>query len=73
MPQPKLAPKSSVNRSLNALGDRWALLIIHHAFLGTTRFEAFRDLCNIPCSTLSNRLKTLLANDTLTLQPGEAE
>lgn len=69
MAQPKLVPKSSVNRALNALGDRWALLIIHQAFLGTTRFEEFRSLCNIPRSTLSNRLKTLLANGILTLQP----
>ncbi len=69
MAQPKLVPKSSVNRALNALGDRWSLLIIHQAFLGTTRFEEFRSLCNIPRSTLSNRLKTLLANSILTLQP----
>lgn len=68
MPQPKLVPRSSVNRALNALGDRWALLIIHQAFLGSLRFEDFRSLCNVPRSTLSNRLKALLANDILTLQ-----
>jgi DNA-binding HxlR family transcriptional regulator len=69
MSSPRLVPKSSVNRALNALGDRWSLLIIHQAFLGTTRFESFRSQCNIPRSTLSHRLKTLLANDILTLQP----
>jgi len=69
MSEAKLIPKSSVNRALNALGDRWSLLIIHQAFLGTTRFEEFRSLCDIPRSTLSNRLKTLIANDVLELKP----
>lgn len=69
MVQPKLVPKSSVNWTLNALGDRWGLLIIHQAFLGTTRFEEFRSRCNIPRSTLSKRLKTLLENNILTRQP----
>jgi len=69
MAKPKILPKSSVNRALNALGDRWSLLIIQQAFLGTSRFEEFRSRCDIPRSTLSNRLKSLLANQILELRP----
>ncbi|MFT4874943.1 winged helix-turn-helix transcriptional regulator [Congregibacter sp.] len=69
MDESKLVPKSSVNRALNALGDRWSLLMIHQSFLGTTRFEEFHSLCNIPRSTLSNRLKALRANNIFALQP----
>lgn len=72
MHEPRLVPKSSVNRALNALGDRWSLLLIHHAFLGVTRFEEFRSRCDIPRSTLANRLKSLLANDILLLREEEA-
>ena len=58
-------PRSSVNRALNALGDRWSLLIIQQAFLGATRFEEFRSRCDSPRSTLSNRLKALIAHGIL--------
>ncbi|QIB65289.1 winged helix-turn-helix transcriptional regulator [Kineobactrum salinum] len=69
MSKPKLLPKSSVNRALNALGDRWSLLIIQQAFLGTSRFEEFRSRCNIPRSTLSHRLKSLIGNQILETRP----
>lgn len=68
----KTLPRSSVNRALNALGDRWSMLIIQQAFLGSTRFEEFRSRCEIPRSTLSNRLKALIANGIFELRPHRA-
>lgn len=55
----RLVPKSSVNRALNALGDRWSLLIVQEAFLGATRFEEFHARLGGARSTLSSRLQAL--------------
>ncbi|WP_309645422.1 helix-turn-helix domain-containing protein [Phenylobacterium sp.] len=54
--------RSSVNRALNAIGDRWSQLILEEAFRGATRFEDFRARTGAPRNTLSNRLRSLVAN-----------
>lgn len=58
-PKTRLVPKSSVNRALNALGDRWSLLVVQEAFLGATRFEEFHARLGGARSTLSSRLSAL--------------
>ncbi|MDA5193516.1 winged helix-turn-helix transcriptional regulator [Govanella unica] len=67
--QYRLLPKSSVNRALNTLGDRWSHLILQEAFLGATRYEDFRARLGIARSTLSNRLQSLIANDIMEQRP----
>lgn len=69
MAQYRSLPKSSVNRALNALGDRWSQLILQEAFLGATRYEDFRSRLGIARSTLSNRLQSLVANGIMEQQP----
>lgn len=62
-------PKNSVNRALNALGDRWSQLILQEVFLGATRYEDFRARLGIARSTLSNRLQSLVANGIMERRP----
>ena len=51
----------SVARALETVGERWTLLVLREAFLGTKRFDDFaRALGSIPRRTLSARLSTLV-------------
>ena len=69
----RLVPKSSLNRALNALGDRWSLLIVQEAFLGATRFEEFHERLGGARSTLSSRLQALERHDILEKRPHRDE
>jgi DNA-binding HxlR family transcriptional regulator len=56
----------SVARALETVGERWTLLVLREAFLGTTRFEEFAlILGSIPRHTLSARLTTLVKHGVL--------
>lgn len=68
-PKTRLVPKSSLNRALNALGDRWSLLVIQEAFLGATRFEEFHERLGGARSTLSSRLQALEHHRILEKRP----
>lgn len=50
----------SVARSLAVVGDRWTLLILRDAFLGTRRFEDFQRQLRITRHRLSDRLGKLV-------------
>lgn len=64
-PKTRSVPKSSLNRALNALGDRWSLLVIQEAFLGARRFEEFHERLGGARSTLSSRLQALETHQIL--------
>ncbi|MGQ2990302.1 MAG: winged helix-turn-helix transcriptional regulator [Brevundimonas sp.] len=68
-PKTRLVPKSSLNRALNALGDRWSLLVLQEAFLGATRFEEFHERLGGARSTLSSRLQALERHNILKKKP----
>jgi DNA-binding HxlR family transcriptional regulator len=68
-PKTRLVPKSSLNRALNALGDRWSLLVVQEAFLGATRFEEFHERLGGARSTLSSRLQALERHGILQKRP----
>lgn len=68
-PKTRLVPKSSVNRALNALGDRWSLLVVQEAFLGASRFEEFHSRLGGARSTLSSRLQGLERHGILEKRP----
>ncbi|MFC7378007.1 winged helix-turn-helix transcriptional regulator [Brevundimonas sp. GCM10030266] len=72
-PKTRLVPKSSLNRALNALGDRWSLLIVQEAFLGATRFEEFHERLGGARSTLSSRLQALERHGILEKRPHKDE
>ena len=49
----------SIASALETLGERWTLLILRDAFLGTRRFDDFQRSLGIARNVLTARLKTL--------------
>lgn len=58
-----------IGRAADVLGERWTLLILRNATLGTTRFDAFRAELGIADNILSNRLARLVEAGLLTRSP----
>jgi DNA-binding HxlR family transcriptional regulator len=58
-----------VARSLNALGDRWSLLIVRDAFEGIRRFGEFQSKLGVSRSILTQRLRALVDNGVLLSRP----
>ena len=55
----------SVARASAVLGDRWTLIILSDAFLGSKRFDTFQQRLNISRTTLTSRLKLLEDHEVL--------
>ncbi|MGA9277697.1 winged helix-turn-helix transcriptional regulator [Ilumatobacter sp.] len=55
----------SIARALEILGERWTLLILREAFLGSTHFDEFEQRLEIAPSTLTRRLDLLIAEGLL--------
>jgi DNA-binding HxlR family transcriptional regulator len=51
----------SVARTLELVGEKWALLAIREVFLGSRRFEEMVQNTGAPRDTLAARLRTLVA------------
>jgi DNA-binding HxlR family transcriptional regulator len=55
------APRTcSVARTLDLVGEKWALLAIREVFLGSRRFEEIVQNTGAPRDTLAARLRTLV-------------
>lgn len=53
----------NIAQSLNLIGDKWTLLILHSIKVGNTTYKDLKtSLPGIPTNLLSNRLKTLEAD-----------
>jgi DNA-binding HxlR family transcriptional regulator len=50
----------SIARSLELIGERWTLLIIREAFLGTRRFDDFQRALGVARNVLQTRLERLV-------------
>jgi DNA-binding HxlR family transcriptional regulator len=59
----------SVARALSVVGERWTLLILRDAFLGTRRFEQFQHNLGITRHRLSERLSKLVEQGVLVKVP----
>ncbi len=59
----------SVARSLSVVGERWTMLIIRDAFLGTRRFDQFQRNLGITRHRLSERLGKLVEHGVLVKVP----
>jgi DNA-binding HxlR family transcriptional regulator len=59
----------SIARCLSVVGDRWTLLILREAFLGTRRFEDFQRHLGVTRHRLADRLRRLVENDVLDRVP----
>jgi DNA-binding HxlR family transcriptional regulator len=55
----------SIAKSLELLGERWTLLVIREAFLGTRRFEGFLERLGVARNILSARLARLVEEGVL--------
>lgn len=58
-----------VARSLDIIGDWWSLLIVRDALRGIRRFGEFQKSLGIAKNMLTTRLKLLVEEGILTLQP----
>lgn len=58
-----------VARSLDIIGDWWSLLIVRDALRGLKRFGEFQKSLGIAKNMLATRLKLLVEEDILLLQP----
>ncbi len=59
----------SVARALSVVGERWTLLILRDAFLGTRRFDQFQHNLGITRHRLSERLSKLVEQGVLVKVP----
>ena len=55
----------TIARTLSVIGDRWTLLVLRDAFLGTRRFEAFQASLGITRHRLADRLAKLVKHGVL--------
>lgn len=54
-------------RTLNILGDRWTMLVLHRISKGINTFKGLEEsLDSIPTNILSDRLKLLTENGLIT-------
>jgi DNA-binding HxlR family transcriptional regulator len=50
----------SIALALNQVGEKWSLLIVREAIMGTTRFDEFQQHLGIARNILNDRLTTLI-------------
>jgi DNA-binding HxlR family transcriptional regulator len=62
----------SMASALEAIGERWTLLIIRDAFYGVRRFNDFQVHLDIPKAVLSDRLNGLIEDGILARTPDPA-
>jgi DNA-binding HxlR family transcriptional regulator len=55
----------SVARTLDVVGDKWALLVVREAFLGTHRFDQMQRKTGAPRDILAARLRKLVEQGVL--------
>jgi DNA-binding HxlR family transcriptional regulator len=55
----------SIARTLEAVGDRWTMLVIRDAFLGVRRFEDFQRDLGVARNVLTDRLARLVDDGIL--------
>ncbi|MFD7873438.1 winged helix-turn-helix transcriptional regulator [Streptomyces sp. NPDC059766] len=61
-------PPCSIERSLQILGERWALLVLREIFAGRHRFAEIQSSLGIATNLLSSRLKVLVEAGVLHTQ-----
>ena len=59
----------SIARALSVIGDRWTLLIIRNAFMGTRRFDDFQAQLGVTRHLLTDRLNLLVEEEVMRKVP----
>jgi DNA-binding HxlR family transcriptional regulator len=65
LPRSYTGQHCSVASTLEVIGDRWTLLVIREAFLGTRRFADFQERLGVARTVLSDRLSRLTEDGVL--------
>src|ERR671927_1182901 len=65
--------RCSVAGTLSVVGEKWSLVGLREAFLGTRRFADFQRILGAPRAVLTDRLATLVEAGILTRVPYQAE
>jgi DNA-binding HxlR family transcriptional regulator len=65
LPRTYEGQRCSIAKALELLGERWTLLVIREAFLGTRRFEGFAERLDIARNVLTARLARLVEEGVL--------
>ncbi len=60
-----MARECSVARTLEVVGEKWALLALREVFLGVGRFDAIQAATGAPRAVLMRRLRTLVGAGVL--------
>ena len=59
----------NIAQTLNIIGDKWTLLIIHEIMIGKNTFKELENsLSGIATNLLTNRLKDLIENDIIEIE-----
>ena len=61
--------RCSIAGALEAIGDRWAILVLRDLALGLSRYDELQASSGIPNTTLSTRLKHLEAHGLVEKRP----
>jgi DNA-binding HxlR family transcriptional regulator len=67
--KPSDAVRCSIQRALGDVGERWSLLIVREALMGSTRFDEFHVRLGIARNILTDRLTTLVEAGVMTRTP----
>jgi DNA-binding HxlR family transcriptional regulator len=59
----------SIARTLEHVGERWTILIVREAFLGTRRFDDFQRRVGVARNVLQSRLERLVDAGILSREP----
>jgi DNA-binding HxlR family transcriptional regulator len=67
--KPAPAINCSIARALGEVGERWSLLIVREAVMGSTRFDEFHGRLGIARNILNDRLSGLVRDGVMTRTP----
>jgi DNA-binding HxlR family transcriptional regulator len=65
MAAPREPRDCSIARTLDVVGEKWALLVVREVFLGNRRFDEMVRRTGAPRDTLTARLRTLVDSGVL--------
>lgn len=65
LPRTYQGKNCSIARTMEVLGDRWTLLIVRNALVGTTRFDGFQRSLGVASNVLTDRLARLTEQGVL--------
>jgi DNA-binding HxlR family transcriptional regulator len=71
-PARSIAVNCSIAGALGEIGERWSMLIIREAIMGSTRFDEFHERLGIARNILTERLATLVAHGVMTRRQSPA-